>query len=126
MYGSTPAVAKIGRFSWEIQYVENETFAYSALQKHAPHIIPKFLGPSTESGRVVGLLLEKIEGDFASIGDLSQCEEAVRAVHQAGRLQGDVNRYNSIVDRETVTVKLMDFLRINGASVSRTPLGTNT
>jgi hypothetical protein len=109
MYRDTPAIAKIARFSWDIQYVENETFAYSVLQEHAPEVIPQFLGHLTEGGRVMGLLLEKVEGGCASIRNLSQCEKAVQAIHQAGLLHGDVNRYNFIVDPKTAAIKVIDF-----------------
>ncbi|KAF2665180.1 alpha-galactosidase A [Microthyrium microscopicum] len=109
MYEDTPAIAKFARFPWEIAYVENETFAYSVLQEHAPEVIPRFLGHLTEGGRVMGLLLEKVEGACVSIENLSQCEKAVQAIHQAGLLHGDVNRYNFIVDSKTAAIKVIDF-----------------
>jgi hypothetical protein len=109
MYRNQPAIAKIARFPWEIQYIENETFAYSVLQKYAPEVIPRFLGHLTEGGRVMGLLLEMVEGGYASIENISQCEKAVQAIHQAGLIHGDVNRYNFMVDTKTAAVKVIDY-----------------
>jgi RIO-like serine/threonine protein kinase len=71
--------------------------------------MPKFLGHLTENSRVMGLLLEKVEGKAASIGDLRQCIQAVQAIHRAGFVHGDVNRYNFIVDQKNATIKLIDF-----------------
>ncbi|KAJ5893172.1 alpha-galactosidase A precursor [Penicillium tannophilum] len=46
-------VAKLARFPWEIQYIENETTAYQWLSGH--DIGPRFLGHLTENSRVIGL-----------------------------------------------------------------------
>ncbi|GES57890.1 alpha-galactosidase agla [Aspergillus terreus] len=51
-------VAKFARFSWEIQYMENETAAYQWISGH--DIGPQFLGHLTENGRVIGFLIEYI------------------------------------------------------------------
>ena len=48
----------------------------------------------------------------ASIGDLSDCEPALRKFHSLGLLHGDVNRYNFLVGKDGV--KLIDFERFEG------------
>lgn len=114
--GST-AVAKIACFEWDVRRIERETVAYSLLAQHrsrypreAP-IAPEFLGHLTENGRVMGLLLQKVEGEPACLGDLPACDALVRRVHGLGMIHGDVNRYNFVIDRATRDrdVRLVDF-----------------
>jgi len=56
---------------------------------------------------VIGILLEKLEGTFASIEDLPGCEEALDRLHSLGLSHGDVNRYNFIIGDGWV--KMIDF-----------------
>ncbi|KAI1271329.1 alpha-galactosidase A [Xylaria sp. FL0933] len=69
-----------------------------------------FLAHVHENGRIVGFLLEKIEGRSASSQDLSVCETALRKLYELGLVHGDVNRYNFLVTEEGV--KLLDFERL--------------
>lgn len=55
----------------------------------------------------MGLVLEEVEGRPANIGDLSRCGSALQRLHDRGLLHGDVNKYNFIVQDETV--RLVDF-----------------
>jgi predicted Ser/Thr protein kinase len=98
-------IAKIARFEWEIPRIEQETRAYQLLEGSG--LAPRFLGHVHENGRIMGFLLEKIEGRPASIQDLSACETALRALHKLGYVHGDVNRYNFLVTEEGA--KLLDF-----------------
>ncbi|KAI9663863.1 MAG: hypothetical protein M1821_007353 [Bathelium mastoideum] len=103
LYENRPAVAKIARFEWEIPRMETETWAYSIINRdrdeHAnePKIAPDFLGHVIENGRVIGFLMEKVDGTFASEEDLESCETALRRLHRMGLIHGDVNRYNFII-----------------------------
>ncbi|KAH7009175.1 alpha-galactosidase A [Macrophomina phaseolina] len=101
--------AKIARFEWEIHRIERETRAYRALLQHgASDIAPRFLGHVHESGHVMGLLLEKLEGQRnASIDDLSGCEAVLGRFHGLGLLHGDANRYNFLVGQDGV--RIIDF-----------------
>lgn len=101
----TKFVAKIARFEWEVPRIEQETRAYQLLE--GTGLAPRFLGHIHENGRVMGFLLEKLEGRSAYFEDLGQCEEAVRSLHRLGLLHGDVNRYNFLITDEGV--KLIDF-----------------
>lgn len=76
-----------------------------------PVIAPAFLGHVTENGRVIGMLLEKLEGDSASMDDLPACRKTLENFHLMNMVHGDVNRYNFIVDRskKPVHVRLVDF-----------------
>ena len=110
-----PAVSKIACFDWKISNMENELWAYYIISRYKeehpnlPSIAPEFLGHLTENGRVVGMLLEKLEGDFASITDLDRCREALQVVHAMGLIHGDINRHNFIVDRATSRVRIVNF-----------------
>lgn len=57
----------------------------------------------------MGMLLEKIDGGLASLGDLDSCEQILRRVHRMGIVHGDVNRYNFLVDQSSGQVRLIDF-----------------
>jgi hypothetical protein len=101
-------VAKIARFGWEIPRIERETRAYELLEQRHPELAPRFLGHVREGGRVIGFLLEKLEGRReAGINDFHNCEVTLKRFHSLGLLHGDPNRYNFLVaDHE---VKLIDF-----------------
>lgn len=112
LFEGYPAIAKIACFDWEIPRIENETLAYSIINQHqhqhpdskpSTTIAPDFLDHLTEgeNGRVIGFLLEKVDGEFASTDDLPECEEALRRLHGMGLIHGDVNLYNFIVDRSS-------------------------
>ncbi|KAF2122498.1 hypothetical protein BDV96DRAFT_608531 [Lophiotrema nucula] len=95
---SSPAtvIAKIARFEWEVP----SCFEGSGLA-------PRFLGHVQENGRVMGFLIEKIDGRAASLHDRNVCETALRRIHGMGLVHGDVNRYNFLVTENGV--KLLDF-----------------
>jgi hypothetical protein len=115
LYQGQKAISKIACFEWDIQCMDNETRAYSIINKYqqqhpsAAHIAPEFLAHLTENGRVIGMLLEKVEGDAASIDDLPKCREALCNLHGMGLVHGDVNRFNFMVDRAKDRVCLLDF-----------------
>ncbi|KAL2018601.1 hypothetical protein VTK56DRAFT_571 [Thermocarpiscus australiensis] len=99
-------IAKMARFEWEIPYIEQETRIYQRLE--GTGIAPLFLGHIHEQGRVIGFLLERVEGRFAGIEDLAGCRAALARLHQLNILHGDVNRYNFIVGGDG-RVTLIDF-----------------
>lgn len=100
-------------FEWWIPRVEHETMIYETIAKHqSPDeqpIAPEFLGHLTENGRTVGFLMERVDGDYASLDDLPACEAALRRLHTMGLVHGDANRFNFVVDRSTGQVKMIDF-----------------
>ena len=109
-------IAKIARFEWELPRIEQEPRVYQLLESCG--LIPRFLAHVHENGRIMGFLLEKIEGRSASFQGLSVCETALGKLHELGLVHGDVNRYNFLVTEEGV--KLLDFepLRENASSES--------
>ncbi|KAI0904238.1 alpha-galactosidase A [Ustulina deusta] len=106
LYEGRAAVAKIACFEWQIPSLTRETWAYCVLAEtqrpsDGPLIAPAFLGHLTENGRVMGFLMEKLEGRFACSDDLTQCAAVLKRLHGLGDLglvHGDVNRYNFIVE----------------------------
>lgn len=102
-------IAKIARFEWEIPRLERKTQAYSILE--GTGLAPRFLGHVAEHGRIIGLLLEKVEGREAGIGDLAVCEAAVKRVHGFGLTHGDLDRFNFLIGKNGV--KMIDFENSN-------------
>lgn len=103
-YEGNPAIAKIARFPWEMRLLETETMVYEDLtllceeEDTANSIMPAFLGHLVEpNGRVMGILLAKIEGRYAGTEDLDVCRDLVRRIHEMDVIHGDVNRYNFII-----------------------------
>ncbi|KAL2867389.1 uncharacterized protein BJX67DRAFT_85035 [Aspergillus lucknowensis] len=92
---TTTMIAKIARFEWEIPHIERGTRAYQLLEGSG--LAPRFLAHIHENGRIMGLLLDKIEGRSASIQDLDICEAALGKLHELGFLHGNVNRCNLLV-----------------------------
>jgi len=84
--------------------VENETRIYEKLEKDKikyPDLLvisPAFFSHLTKDGRVMGILIKKLEGRIAYIEDISACETIVRRLYTLGIIYGDLNRYNFVVD----------------------------
>ena len=104
-YNSKTVISKIARFDFEIPWIETETAIYQAIDGHG--IGPAFLGHLVEHGRVMGFLIEKIDGGNGEIGDLEACESIVKRLHSLGIVHGDLNKYNFIVEPNRTT--LIDF-----------------
>ncbi|KAI1141794.1 alpha-galactosidase A [Hypoxylon sp. FL0543] len=104
--GQRTMIAKMARFPWEIQYIETETRVYQLL--HPLGITPTFLGHIHEAGRVIGFLLEKVEGRSACWDDLGICKAALQRLHDLRILHGDCNRYNFIIGPND-KITLIDF-----------------
>lgn len=104
-------VCKLSPFPWEIVYLERETLAYEHIAKSAKNalIAPQFSGHLTENGRVIGFLLEKVEGTYARLSDLPLCGAALKTLHTMGLVHVDVNKHNFVVDREKGEARLIDF-----------------
>lgn len=115
LYEGRAAVAKIACFEWQIPSLIRETWAYCVLTETqrpsgGPLIAPEFLGHLTENGRVIGFLIEKLEGRVACLDDLTQCAALLKRLHGLGLVHGDVNRYNFIVEEccRGCVVRLVD------------------
>ncbi|KAF5705875.1 hypothetical protein FMUND_11851 [Fusarium mundagurra] len=112
-YQGKTAISKVAVLQWLVPQVEHETRMYEALTtSQGPdevRIAPEVLGHLFEGGRNLGLLLEKIEGDYATLADLPKCEQALRKLHKLGFVHGDANRYNFIIERSSGNIKMIDF-----------------
>ncbi|KAL9074035.1 MAG: hypothetical protein Q9157_004525 [Trypethelium eluteriae] len=113
IYQGKPAILKLASFPWEIYRMEWETWAYGRIYYHshneASMVAPSVIGHVVENGRVMGLLLEKIEGDYAGIADLELCQSGLRRLHKMGIRHGDLCRYNFVVDRKEGRLRILDF-----------------
>ncbi|KAG4413853.1 hypothetical protein IFR04_012997 [Cadophora malorum] len=89
----------------EIGHYVAETQAYSWIDGH--NIGPKFLGYLTEDGRVIGFLIESVEGRHATVSDLDACKAIVRELHGLGILHGDLNKHNFLISERGVV--MIDF-----------------
>lgn len=72
-------------------------------------LAPRFLGHIHEHGRVVGFVLEKLNGRHGGIEDLSVCQALLQHFRGLGWLHGDVNWYNFVIQQGCA--KLIDFER---------------
>ena len=54
------------------------------------------------------ILLEWLDGEFASADDLLDCSSALGRLHGIGLVHGDVDRYNSIVDKQNSQARMVD------------------
>jgi Fe2+ transport system protein FeoA len=93
--------------------MEWETWEYGKIESHLStdesRIASSVLGHVTENGCVMGILLEKVEGDHVSIADLELCEFSIRRLHKMGIRHGDPCRYNSLIDPVKMSVRVVDF-----------------
>jgi hypothetical protein len=78
------------------------------LRINGSNISPEFLGYLTEEGRVIGFLIEHVEGRHATISDLPACEAAVRRLHGLGTLHRDLNKHNFLISERGAV--LIDFV----------------
>lgn len=110
IYQGRRAIAKMASFDWQIGTIEDETFLYSLMTQDsmAYKYIPGFIGHLTENGRVMGMLLEFLEGRAAGIEDLERCTSVLSWLHGLGIVHGDANRYNFVVNN-TGHVYVIDF-----------------
>lgn len=99
------AIAKVARFEWEMPCVERETDSYRVLERTS--LAPGFLGYIHEHGRVIGFLLERVEGREAAVDDLPICQSCLQRVYGLDPLHGGVVRYKFIIARDG-TAKLVD------------------
>ena len=100
-----PIIAKLARFEREIGYYITETQVYSWI--NGSNIGPEFLGYLTKEGRVIGFLIEHVEGRHATISDLPACKTVVRRLHGLDILHGDLNKHNFLISERGAV--LIDF-----------------
>lgn len=64
----------------------------------------------TENDKVIGFLLQKVDGERACIDDLADCTALLNRLYSLDLVHGDVNRHNFLVDRVSGSgVRLIDF-----------------
>ena len=99
-----------GQHSWTPRRNTAKRRPTAGKLKELNYDISFFLGSSYRGGRVMGMLIEKLEGGRrAGIENISACEAVVRRLHTLGIVHGDVNRHFFIVDKQSGTVRLIYF-----------------
>ncbi|KAJ8110676.1 hypothetical protein ONZ43_g5815 [Nemania bipapillata] len=107
------AVMKFSPFPGGISRIEAETNIYQHIQKST--VAPKFLGHVKEDGRIIGFLIEYIEGArspevrdrFLDLA-LRKCKQTLEALHQLGVMHNDARPENCLLRRDGTAV-LIDF-----------------
>ncbi|RYP45283.1 hypothetical protein DL768_008359 [Monosporascus sp. mg162] len=101
-----PVLMKIVEFPGRLRCMEKEARAYQVLDGKG--IAPRFLRHVTEAGRVVGFLLEWIEGARPTdVSDLGACIGALQRLHEQGLAHGTPHLDNLLVKEGKVI--LTDF-----------------
>jgi predicted Ser/Thr protein kinase len=102
----TTVIFKFARFEWEIDALEKECTTYQSI--NGQRIGPGFLGYVSEEGRIIGFLMEKVEGArYPATSDYAMCEKTLTKLHRLGLLHGDLNKHNILVNSAGAT--LIDF-----------------
>ncbi|KAK4040024.1 alpha-galactosidase a precursor [Parachaetomium inaequale] len=110
-----PVLVKFAEFPWQIPYLEDETTVYQWIDGSG--IGPKFLGHVTEEGRVIGFVMEYIDGArTATPDDLRACQRALSRLHALGIKHGDINKHNFVAaERDRTRVELdVEYSRLEG------------
>ncbi|KAL2175529.1 uncharacterized protein P884DRAFT_286563 [Thermothelomyces heterothallicus CBS 202.75] len=106
VHGGRTAFLKIARFRFELPLLIREVEAYHHLAES--DVAPKLIGYVFEESpnRVVGFLVESVEGRVANVADLEECRKALEKLHNLV-VHGDLCRYNIIIT--TNGPKFIDF-----------------
>ncbi|CAG9945385.1 unnamed protein product [Clonostachys rosea f. rosea IK726] len=99
-YNGKPSILKIARFPYEIRWVIQEIQAYHSLEGSllAPKLLA-YVSESSSSDRVIGFLVEKIEGRYPTTEDLELCQQSLRQLHSF-LIHGDLCKYNILITQE--------------------------
>lgn len=92
---NVPVIAKFARFPFQIDSMNNEAQVYEWIDGRG--IGPGFLGHLTEEGRVIGFLLEKVDGKQATIDDGPVCEAVILKLHGLDIIHNDLSKDNFLV-----------------------------
>lgn len=105
----TQCYMKIARFGFEIQTLKQEVRAYLTLTALGTNLAPKLLGFVYEEtpDRIVGLVMEAIEGRRPTPVDFEMCSDALEELHRLGIIHGDINNHNIIIHADGV--RFIDF-----------------
>ncbi|KAI1501117.1 hypothetical protein F5X99DRAFT_383949 [Biscogniauxia marginata] len=98
-----PVLMKIAEIPSHMRSVESDTAAYKAIE--GTGIGPKFLGHVTEGGRVMGFLVEWIEGAReARAEDKEACIAALEKLHERGVAHRDAHQGNFLIKDDRVYI----------------------
>ncbi|KAF1993738.1 hypothetical protein P154DRAFT_502962 [Amniculicola lignicola CBS 123094] len=100
-------ILKIARFRHELKALYTEIMAYSTLNEFS--FAPNLLGYVYEEteDRVIGFLIEALNGRHPNVEDLEICRHAMLELHSRGVVHGDLNKFNIVI--EGTKPKFIDF-----------------
>lgn len=103
-------IYKYRPWDYLLPYVANEILIYHELMKRGFTSAPALIGYVYEEdpSRVVGFLLEYMEGRHATIEDYDICKEALTQLHEHGICHGDPHGRNMLIT-PSGTVTFIDF-----------------
>lgn len=102
---SEPVMVKFAATRAQIAPFTKETQAYKLLLSR--DVGPKFLGHVTEEGRVIGFVLEFVQGRVPGIEDREACETALEELHALGLKHGDLELGSFVVREDGKGVVLL-------------------
>jgi hypothetical protein len=107
--GSELCYLKVARFAFELGWISRELEAYHALAQKPSQLGPELLGYAFEGSRhrVIGFLLKALLGRPACISDMEDCKKALRELHAAGLIHGDLVKDNILITSQGP--KFIDF-----------------
>lgn len=88
----------------DMSLLSTETETYGLIKGH--QIGPEFLGHLAYEDRVIGFVLENIEGRPAELSDRPDCVALLRRLHMLGIIHGDAHQNNFIISDRAI---LIDF-----------------
>jgi RIO-like serine/threonine protein kinase len=66
-------------------------------------------GYLTENGRVIGMLIKKLEDRIARIKDISAYKAIIRQLYTLGIIHRDLNKHNFIINKQSEIVCFINF-----------------
>lgn len=105
--GKRVVMVKYARFPEDILRLEHETIVYNVIDGHK--IGPEFLGHVVEDNRVIGFVLDCVEGATVPVTkNLPECRRPLMRMHDLRLLHRNTDRENFLV-KEDGTAVLIDF-----------------
>lgn len=102
---AVPIFAKFAVWPDAIKNIDQESQAYGLLRNQG--IGPEVLAHIVEEGRIIGLVLERLEGHIPTIDDYAACQQALTEFHDRGLQHGNVQAKSFIVKDGRAT--MIDF-----------------
>ncbi|OJJ66920.1 hypothetical protein ASPBRDRAFT_48449 [Aspergillus brasiliensis CBS 101740] len=100
--GERRCFLKIARFGYELGWLAQEIKTYHVLAQLDSALAPRILGYVFEETphRVIGFILEEVNGYRPSASDFGICRIALQQLHDLDIVHGDIKKYNMVITDE--------------------------